>query len=193
MSSLAGFSVSQCVLIVALEKETCPLSATSSTKVMTKFPVDAEKEVISSFETFIQHAYKSLRQYFSNIDDINNGSASEAKTLVIERTVDDRTEDDVAIQSISDVLIEKVSKIVTSMWILSKNTHDGHAIKTKVIFGTTSNFDHFIEISIPTPAHGRSVARYSSNVADLIVQYLAPSSFMNPMNLYVLRNCTRTV
>ena len=165
----------------------------SSTKVMIKLPVDAEKVIISSLETFIQRESKALRQSFSNIDDVKNGGTlSESKLLVVELAEDYGTEDGVTIQFVSDELIEKASKIKTSVRLLSKKTHNGHVIKTKVIFGTTPNFDHFIEISIPKPVHSRSVVRGSSNTADLTVTSPDPSRFINPMNFSALINCIRT-
>ena len=58
----------------------------------------------------------------------------ESKPLVVEKSEDDGAEGFTS-QSIADELIEKASSIDTSMWCLSKKTHDGHIIKTKVIFG----------------------------------------------------------
>ena len=92
-----------------------------------------------------------------------------SKLLVSERAEDYGTKDGITIKSIIDELIEKSSNIYTSMCLLSKKNHNGHFIQTKVIFGTISNFDHFIEISRPNPMHGRSIVRGFPSAADITV------------------------
>ena len=109
---------------------------------ITKFPIDAEKSIISSLDIFIQHESKALRQSFINIYDVKNcGSLSEAKLLAVEWSEDDGTKDSITSQSITDELIDKSSKIETSMWCLFNKIHNGNVIKTKVINGKKNIFE----------------------------------------------------